>query len=55
MHQITHSSEDKTIEFLPHQVVIKDLKDPNHVLATRIVDDITKLCKFDNFGSSYFP
>jgi hypothetical protein len=53
---ITHSGEGKTIvEFSPHQVVIKDLKDPKHVLATGIVDDITRLYKFDNFGSSSFP
>jgi hypothetical protein len=55
VYQITHSGEGKTIEFSPHQVVIKDLKDPKHVLATRIVDDITRLYKFDNFGSSSFP
>ena len=47
--------EGKTIEFLPHQVVIKDLKDPKHVLAFVIVDDITRFYKFDNFGSSSFP
>jgi hypothetical protein len=55
VYQITHSGEGKTIEFSPHQVVIKDLNDPQHVLATGIVDDITKLYKFDNFGSSSFP
>jgi hypothetical protein len=55
VYQITHSCEGKTVEFSPHQVVIKDLKYPQHVLATRIVDDITKLYKFDNFGSSSFP
>jgi hypothetical protein len=55
MSQITHSGEGKTIEFSPHQVVIKDLNDPNHVLATGIVDDINRLYMFDNFGSSYFP
>jgi transposase InsO family protein len=54
VYQITHSGEGKTIEFSPHQVVIKDLKDPNHVLATGISDDINKLYKFDNFGSSSF-
>jgi hypothetical protein len=54
VYQITHSSEGKTVEFSPHQVVIKDLKDPKHVLATGIVDDITRLYKFDNFGSSGF-
>jgi hypothetical protein len=53
-YQITHSSEGKTVEFSPHQFVIKDLKYPKHVLETRIVDDITKLYKFDNFGSSSF-
>jgi hypothetical protein len=37
VYQITHSGEGKTIEFSPHQVVIKDLKDPQHVLATGIV------------------
>jgi hypothetical protein len=54
VYQITHSCEGKTVEFSPHQVVIKDLKYPKHVLATRIVDDITRLYKFDNFGSSSF-
>jgi hypothetical protein len=54
VYQITHSGEGKTVEFSPHQVVIKDLKDLNHVLATRIVDDITRLYKFENFGSSSF-
>jgi hypothetical protein len=51
IYQITHSGEGKTIEFSPHQVVIKDLKDPKHVLTTKFFDDITKLYKFDNFGS----
>jgi hypothetical protein len=54
VYQITHSGEGKTVEFSPHQVVIKDLKDHKHVLATRIDDDITRLYKFDNFGSSSF-
>jgi hypothetical protein len=53
-YQITHLGEDKTVEFSPHQVVIKDLKDPKHVLATGIADDITRLYKFDNFESSSF-
>jgi hypothetical protein len=55
VYQITHSSEGKTIAFSPHHVVIKDLKYPKHVLANGIVGDITKLYKFDNFGSSSFP
>jgi hypothetical protein len=53
VYQITHSGEGKNVEF-PHQVVIKDLKYPTHVLATGIADDITRLYKFDNFGSSSF-
>ena len=40
--------------FTPHQVVIKDFKDPQNVLATRIVDEINRLYKFYNFGSSPF-
>jgi hypothetical protein len=55
IYQITYSVEGKTVEFSPHQVVIKDLRDPQHVLAIGIVVDITMLYKFDNFGSSYFP
>jgi hypothetical protein len=54
LYQITHSGEGKTVEFSPHEVVIKDIKDPKHILTTGIVDDITTLYKFDNFGSSYF-
>jgi hypothetical protein len=55
VYQITHSSEDKTTEFSAHQVVIKDIKYPQHVIATGIVNDTTRLYKFDNFGSSSFP
>jgi hypothetical protein len=54
-YQIPHLGEGKTIEFSPHQVVIKDLKDPKHVLAIGIVNDITKLYRFDNFGASSSP
>ena len=41
--------------FTPHQVVIKDFKNPQNFLATRTVDGITRLYKFNNFGSSPFP
>jgi hypothetical protein len=54
VYQITHSGEGKVVKFSPHQVVIKDLKDPTHVLATEIVDNINRLYKFNNFGSSSF-
>ena len=55
IYQITHSGEGKIVEFSPHDVVIKDLKDPKHILATGISDDSKRLYKFDNFGSSYLP
>ena len=45
----------KTVEFTPHQVEIKDFKDPKHVLATKIVENIAKFYKFNNVGSSPFP
>ena len=52
-YQITHSGEGKNVTFTPHQIVIKDFKNPQNILAT--VDDITRLYKFSNFGSSPFP
>ena len=55
VYQITHSSEGKPVMFTPHQVVINDFKDIMHVMANGIVDNITKLYKFNNFGSSPFP
>jgi hypothetical protein len=54
IYQIIHSGEGKTIDFSPHEAVIKDLKDPKHVLSTEIADDITRLYKFDNFGHHLF-
>jgi hypothetical protein len=44
VYQITYSNEGKKIEFSPHQVVIKDLKYPTHVLTTRIVEIILLGC-----------
>ena len=55
LYSITHSHEGKIIEFLPHQVVIKDFKDPRNALATGIIDDITKLYNLENVGSSSLP
>ena len=55
VYQITHSGESKIVEFSPHDVVIKDLKDPRQILATGIADDSTRLYKFHNFGSSNLP
>ena len=42
VYQISHSGEGKSVLFIPHQVVIRDLKDPQHIVATGSVDDITK-------------
>ena len=55
VYQITHSGEGKRVEFSPHDVVIKDLRDPRHILATGIVDDSERLYKFKKFGSSCLP
>jgi hypothetical protein len=55
MYHITHCSEGKIVDFSSHQVVIKDLKYPKNVLVTRSIDDITRLYKYDNFGSLYLP
>ena len=55
VYQITHSGEGKTVTFTPHQVVIKNFKNPQNVPATRTVDDITRFYRFNNFGSSPFP
>ena len=55
VYQITHSDEGKSVLFTPHQVVIRDLKDPQHIVATGSVDDITMLYKFYNFRSSSLP
>jgi hypothetical protein len=52
VYQITHLGEGKSVLFTPHQVVIRDLKDPQPIVATGSVDDITRLYKLDNFGSS---
>eukprot|EP00253_Pinus_taeda_P017626 PITA_17626 len=41
VYQITHSGEGKIVEFSPHDVVIKDLRDPRQILATGIADDST--------------
>eukprot|EP00253_Pinus_taeda_P021452 PITA_21452 len=55
VYQITHSGEGKIVEFSPHDVVIKDLRDPKQILATGIADDSTRLYKFHNFGLSNLP
>ena len=39
VYQITHSGEGKTVKFSPHQVVIKDLKDPKLVQPGNIISN----------------
>ena len=36
--QICHSGSGKTVEFSPHDVVIRDLHDPDLIVATGSVD-----------------
>eukprot|EP00253_Pinus_taeda_P029052 PITA_29052 len=52
VYQITHLGEGKIVEFSPHDIVIKDLRDPRQILATGIADDSTRLYKVNKFGSS---
>ena len=49
VYQIAHWGEGKTVTFTPHQVVIKDFKNTQNVLATGTVDDITPLYKFNHY------
>ena len=53
-YQITHSSEGKIVTFTPHEVVIKDFKNPQNVLATGIVDDITGCTNLTTLGHHLF-
>jgi len=55
VYQIIHSGEGKVVEFSPHDVVIKDLRDPRQILDTDIANDSTRLYNFNNFGSSTLP
>ena len=52
VYQIFHSGSGKTVEFSPHDVVIRDLHDPDLVVATRSVDFASRLYRFDGFESS---
>ena len=54
IYKITHYGEGKIVLLTPHQVVIRDLKDSQHIVATGSVDDITRLYKFDNLGHCLF-
>jgi hypothetical protein len=54
VYQITHSCEGKTVEFSPHQVVIKDLKDPKHVLATGLLMILLGCTSLTTLGHQFF-
>ena len=55
VYQITQLGEAKSVLFTPHQVVIRDLKDPQPIVAIGSVGDINRLYMFDNFGSFSLP
>lgn len=52
IYQIFHSGFSKTVEFSPHDVVIRDLHDPDLVVAIGSVDSASHLYRFDGFESS---
>jgi hypothetical protein len=54
MYQIRHSGEGKIIEVSPHQIVIKDLKGPKHVLAIGIVDNLLGCTNLTALGHHLF-
>ena len=43
--------KEKQKSFSPHEAAIKNLEDVKHVLAIGIVDNITRVYKFDKVGS----
>lgn len=51
VYQICHFGTRKTLEFTPHDVVIRDLHDPNVIMAIRSVDPTSWLYHFDGFES----
>jgi hypothetical protein len=54
MYQITHLDVGKIVEFSPHQVVIKDLKNPKHVLATKILMMLPRYTSLKILGHHIF-
>ena len=52
IYQICHSGSGKTVEFSPHDVVIRDLHDSEMVVATGSVDFASCFYRFDGFESS---
>ena len=50
--QICHSGSEKIVEFSPHDVVIRDLHDPNLIVTIGSVDLQSHLYQFDGFESS---
>ena len=48
VYQITHFGEGNIVMLKPHKVVINDFNDHKHGLDSQIVDDITRLYKFNN-------
>jgi hypothetical protein len=49
VYQIFHSGSSKIVEFSPHDVVIRDIHEPDLVVATGSVDFASRLFRFDGF------
>ena len=54
VYQITHSGEGKNVTFTPHQVVIKDFKNPQNVLATGTVMILPGFINLTTLGHHLF-
>jgi hypothetical protein len=52
IYQICHSGNGKTIEFSPNDVIIRELQNPDIVVASGKVDHSSRLYKFASFESS---
>ena len=52
IYQIFHSGSGKIVEFSPHDMVIRDLHDPEMIVSTGSADYASCLYRFDGFESS---
>ncbi|KAH9294696.1 hypothetical protein KI387_038284, partial [Taxus chinensis] len=52
VYQICNSGKGKTIEFSPDKVVIRELNDPNDIVAIGVVDTDSRLYLFEKFETS---
>jgi hypothetical protein len=52
IYQICHSGNGKTVEFSPNDVIIRELQNPDIVVASGKVDHSSRMYKFASFESS---